>query len=329
MIQEKPGQSIVSLYSNVRTSHVSWLWKPYFPIGKITLLEGDPGDGKSTMMMHLISEITIGGSAPDGFCFGRPKKVIYQCSEDGVSDTIKPRLVNCGADCKYVAYINEEVHTGLTLDDERIRQAIVEFSPVLVVIDPIQAYLGSDSDLAVAGRDRRLMRRLSLWATTYDCAIVLIGHLNKREGSKGLYRGLGSIDVIAAARSVLQVERDETDPDIRIVKQIKNSLGPANTEIRYEIKPETGFRWIVDAPEELEEPVEQVQDENLNKKEKAATIIKNILQVEDVRAKDIFSLMDRNEISRRTAEEVKKEIGIQSVRKMNEWYWHLEYGEMQ
>lgn len=98
-----------------------------------------------------------------------------------------------------------------------IRQAIIEFRPRLVVIDPIQAYLGSDSDLQIAGRARKLMRRLGMWAAGYDCAIVLIGHLNKKEGSKGLYRSLGSIDVVAAARSVLQVERDTENPDIRIV----------------------------------------------------------------------------------------------------------------
>ena len=73
-------------------------------------------------------------------------------------------------------FINEETYSGLTLDDERIRQAIIEFRPRLVVIDPIQAYLGSDSDLQIAGRARKLMQRLGMWASVYDCAIVLIGH---------------------------------------------------------------------------------------------------------------------------------------------------------
>ena len=165
----------------------------------------------------------------------------YQCSEDGVSDTIKPRLERCGADCRKIAFINEEVYNGLTLDDERIRQAIIEFRPRLVVVDPIQAYLGSDSDLQIAGRARKLMRRLGMWAAGYDCAIVLIGHLNKKEGSKGLYRSLGSIDVVAAARSVLQVERDTENPDIRIVHQIKNSLAPTAEDIRFSISADKGF----------------------------------------------------------------------------------------
>ena len=101
--------------------------------------------------------LSKGGKLPDGKAVGLSQRVIYQCSEDGVSDTIKPRLEKCGADCRNVAFINEEIYSGLTLDDERIRQAIIEFRPKLVVIDPIQAYLGSDSDLQIAGRARKLM----------------------------------------------------------------------------------------------------------------------------------------------------------------------------
>ena len=198
---------IISLYSDVKATPIKWLWYPFFAIGKISLLQGDPGDGKSTMMLRLIAELSNGGVTPDGQALGRPQRVLYQCSEDGVADTIKPRLEACGADCRNVAFINEELYSGLTLDDERLRQAIIEFRPRLVVIDPIQAYIGSDSDLQIAGRARKLMSRLGMWASTYDCAIVLIGHLNKKEGTKGLYRSLGSIDVVAAARSVLQVER--------------------------------------------------------------------------------------------------------------------------
>lgn len=201
----KEETGIFTLYSDVEATAVRWLWYPFIAVGKITLLQGDPGDGKSTMMMNLIAELSKGGTMPDGKSIGMPQKVIYQCSEDDASDTIKPRLETCGADCRNVAFINEEMNSGLTLDDERIRKAIIQFRPKLVVIDPIQAYLGSDSDLQIAGRARKLMQRLGMWASVYDCAIVLIGHLNKKEGTKGLYRSLGSIDVVAAARSVLQV----------------------------------------------------------------------------------------------------------------------------
>ena len=84
------------------------VWYPFIAIGKITLLQGDPGDGKSTMMMNLIAELSTGGKTPDGCKIGAPQKVIYQCSEDGVSDTIKPRLERCGADCKKIGQGHKE-----------------------------------------------------------------------------------------------------------------------------------------------------------------------------------------------------------------------------
>ena len=142
------------------------------------MLQGDPGDGKSTMMMHLIAELSKGGTLPDGKTIGMPQRAIYQCSEDGVSDTIKPRLEKCGADCRNVAFINEETYSGLTLDDERIRQAIIEFRPRLVVIDPIQAYLGGDTDMNRANEAREMTKKLGSIAERTGCAIVLIGHMN-------------------------------------------------------------------------------------------------------------------------------------------------------
>ena len=319
----KGETGILTLYSDVQTTSVRWLWYPFIAMGKITLLQGDPGDGKSTMMMNLIASLSKGENMPDGKPVGMPKKVIYQCSEDGVSDTIKPRLEKCGADCRNVAFINEDTYSGLTLDDERIRQAIIEFRLRLVVIDPIQAYLGSDSDLQIAGRARKLMHRLGMWASVYDCAIVLIGHLNKKEGTKGLYRSLGSIDVVAAARSVLQVERDPENTDIRVVRQIKNSLAPSDGEIRFSITAETGFQWLECeiTPDPSAEPG---MPDFESKSEKAAYLIKKLLSESDMRAREIYMRMSNEGISRRTAENTKKELGIRSYRKMRQWYWSIK-----
>lgn len=325
-MSEKEASSLITLYSDVRATSVRWLWFPFIAVGKITLLQGDPGDGKSTMMMNLIAELSNGGATPDGQAFGRPQRAIYQCSEDGVSDTIKPRLETAGADCRNIAFINEEIYGGLTLDDERIREAIIDFRPRLVVIDPIQAYLGSDSDLQIAGRARKLMRRLSLWASTYDCAVVLIGHLNKKEGSKGLYRSLGSIDVVAAARSVLQVDRETQDADIRVVRQIKNSLGPSDGEFRFEIRPQTGFKWldVTTTPERgqrIEEPTFGT------KMDKAAYLIKELLSQGDMKSTDVYAALEGKGITHRTAEDTRKNMGIRCYRKMNHWYWSIKPAE--
>lgn len=325
-MSEKEASGLITLYSDVRATSVRWLWFPFIAVGKITLLQGDPGDGKSTMMMNLIAELSNGGATPDGQAFGRPQRAIYQCSEDGVSDTIKPRLEKAGADCRNIAFINEEIYSGLTLDDERIREAIIDFRPRLVVIDPIQAYLGNDSDLQIAGRARKLMHRLSLWASTYDCAVVLIGHLNKKEGSKGLYRSLGSIDVVAAARSVLQVEREAKDADIRVVRQIKNSLGPSDGVFRFEIRSQTGFKWIdvtttPECSQRTEEPTFST------KMDKAAFLIKELLSKGDMKSTDVYAALEGKGIAHRTAEDTRKNIGVRCYRKMNHWYWSIKPAE--
>lgn len=322
----KEETGIFTLYSDVEATAVRWLWYPFIAVGKITLLQGDPGDGKSTMMMNLIAELSKGGTMPDGKSIGMPQKVIYQCSEDDASDTIKPRLETCGADCRNVAFINEEMNSGLTLDDERIRKAIIQFRPKLVVIDPIQSYLGSDSDLQIAGRARKLMQRLGMWASAYDCAVVLIGHLNKKEGTKDLYRSIGSVDVVAAARSVLQMEHDPGNKDIRIVRQIKNNLAPSDGEIRFSITAEEGFRWLeCKIPTDPEAESEPPKFES--KSEKAAYLIKKLLSEGDMRAREIYMRMSDEGISRRTAENTKKELGIRSYRKMRQWFWSIKSEE--
>lgn len=317
-------ESVVSLYSDVDAVPVKWLWYPYFALGKITLLQGDPGDGKSSMMINFISELTKGGYAPDGTSLGPAKRVIYQCSEDDVADTIKPRLLANGADCSKTAFINEEIFGNITLNDGRLRDAICEFRPALLVIDPIQAYINDDSDLYIAAKTRKITQKLGMWASTYDCAIVLVGHMNKREGTKNLYRGLGSIDLAAAARSVLQIERDPDDENIRIVQQIKNNLAPRGNEMKFTITANSGFQWLeccaLPRPEdEVKEPLSFATEID-----RAAYYIKTYLLIDDMRSREIYERLKSIGISIRTAKTAKEYLGIKSYRKMREWYWTMK-----
>ena len=197
---------------DISKTKIEWLWYPYIPCGKITILQGDPGCGKSMLMMDIIARLTTGTEMPDGTKF-TPSNVIYQCAEDGYEDTIKPRLEKLGADESRIMWVNED-DERLTLDDEKIRQAIIDLEARLVVIDPFQAYLG-DSDMTSATGMRRIMTKLSLCASAYNCAVVLVGHMTKKSSAKELYRGLGSVDIVALARSVLQVEFSEEDPSVR------------------------------------------------------------------------------------------------------------------
>lgn len=137
---------------------------------------------------------------------------------------------------------------------------------------------------------------------------------------------LGSIDVVAAARSVLQVERDQEDTDIRIVRQIKNSLAPSDGEIRFSITAEMGFQWLECKSTFVSSEQPEVPEFE-SKTEKAAYLIKKLLSDGDMRAREIYMRMKDEGISRRTAENTKKELGIRSYRKMRQWYWSINTGE--
>jgi predicted ATP-dependent serine protease len=311
------------LYSSITEKKVDWLWYPYIPYGKISILQGDPGCGKSTFIMELISCVTTGKVFPNGQTI-KPHNVIYQCSEDGISDTIKPRLTAAGANCNRVAYINEEMF-GLTLDDEIVRNTIIKFKAKLLVVDPLQAYLG-DADLSNASSIRRILRRLGLWASQYDCAIVLVGHLNKRSSLKELYRGLGSIDVAAAARSVLQIDVDEDNNTNRVVRHVKSSLAPKGNEMYFHITDQGSIAWdsvcesTFPACGEMEDREPTIKTE---KQWKAALIIKEMLEKEPIESADIIKRMNELKISKRTAMKVKQILGIESRKIGQKWYWSL------
>ncbi|NLT08833.1 MAG: AAA family ATPase, partial [Ruminococcus sp.] len=213
------------------------------PYGKLTLLEGDPGEGKSTFMLHIAALITQGQDMPDGYKVEKAEYVIYQCNEDDVADTIKPRLQSAGADCSKVAYIIDD-NSSLTLNDQRITQVLEKTHARLLILDPFQSFLMQDGDLHSVGRMRTTLGNLAVIASRYRCAVVLIGHMNKSATGKSLYRGLGSIDIAAIARSVLMVTRDEDDPEIRYMIPIKSSLAPEGPEVAFRMNRTIGFQWL-------------------------------------------------------------------------------------
>ena len=309
-------------YSDINADTVSWLWKPFIAYGKVTTVQGDPGEGKSSLMLSIAAAISRRGALPDGSHLPQAQNVIYQCSEDGVADTIKPRLLAEHADCSRIAFIKED--SGFfSLDDGKLRSAISGFGARLVVIDPIQSYLG-DADLSYAGGMRRILHRLSLCANAYGCAVVLVGHLNKNEGSKGLYRGLGSIDVVAAARSVLQVDHLDGRPDIKRVRQIKNNLTARGDDVFFRILPQ-GIAWIDTAGDEYPAGKDSPEtgDYPGGKQETGMEVLRLMLAQGPMKARDVIGLFERRGISRRTLFISKKILGIRSCRKAGQWFWEL------
>lgn len=309
-------------YSSVQPHKVEWLWYPYIPYGKLTILQGDPGDGKSTFILNVAALLTNGKDMPDGSATEAPQTVIYQCSEDNLSDTIRPRLEAAGADCNRIAYIVDETNE-LTLDDKRIEQAIVETGARLFILDPIQAYIPQDGDMQSAGRMRTVMKKIAAMAAKYNCAVVLVGHMNKSSGTKNLYRGLGSIDIAAVARSVLMIKRDKNDANIRYMFPVKSSLAPEGVPIGFSLDKEYGFQWIGQCEVDLCDEDDTANEQG--KKEQAEDLLSDMLETNDLPSAEIFYKLSQAGISRRTVQSAKKTLGISSYRKENAWFWHLDW----
>lgn len=190
--------------SEVQSQEIEWLWYPFIPYGKLTIIQGDPGDGKTTMVLNLAAKLSKGEALDENMKVTEPVNVIYQTAEDGLADTVKPRLELAGADCERIIVIDES-DKSLSMVDERLEEAIVRTGARLLILDPIQAYLGGGMDMNRANEARDMTKKLGALAEKTKCAIILIGHMNKASGNKAAYRGMGSIDFFAVARSVLLV----------------------------------------------------------------------------------------------------------------------------
>lgn len=307
-------------YSSVTQREVEWLWYPYIPYGKLTIIQGDPGEGKSTFILNVAARLTKGKNMPDGFKVKEPHMVVYQTAEDNLSDTVKPRLVAAGADCKKIAYIIDEDAT-LTLEDNHIEKVIQQTKARLFILDPLQAYLSQDSDMFSAGRMRQQLKRLADIAAKYKCAVVIIGHMNKASGEKNLYRGLGSIDIAAIARSVLMISRDKMIPSLRYMFPVKSSLAPEGETVTFMLNNKKGIKWL--GTKKVDRDMMKNAGEDESKSQLAHRILLEILESNDVPSLDILNKMKLMGISERTAQSVKKELGITSYKSGHLWYWHL------
>lgn len=228
--------------ADVELTSVEWLWFPYIPFGKLTIIQGNPGEGKTYFAMRLAAACTNRKPLP-GMETLEPFNIIYQTAEDGLGDTVKPRLIEADADLERVLVIDDR-DTPLTLADERIARAIRENSARLVIIDPVQAFLGADVDMNRANEVRPIFRSLGDIAQATGCAIVLIGHLNKAAGTQSTYRGLGSIDITAAVRSLLFIGKLKDSPTMRVLIHEKSSLAPPGQSLAFSLGDEKGFEWI-------------------------------------------------------------------------------------
>lgn len=304
----KPETVKIIRMSDVELTPVDWLWKPYLPFGKLSVLQGNPGEGKTYFAMHLAAACTNGKLLPNMERM-EPFNVIYQTAEDGLGDTVKPRLIEAGADLDRVLVIDDS-DVQLTLSDERIEKAIIENNARLVIIDPIQAYLGADVDMNRANEVRPIFMRLGQVAQRTGCAILLIGHLNKAAGMQSLQRGLGSIDIAAAVRSVMFIGKLKHDPTMRILTHEKSSLAPPGVSLAFSLGDEGGFRWVGEYDITADEMLSGIEPQRETKIQQAKDLICALLAGgKQMLSEDIDKAALERGIPGRTVRDAKRELG--------------------
>lgn len=318
--KNQPELKLISL-EDVAVEPVRWLWYPYIPLGKLSILHGDPGEGKTTLALWIAAACSRGLALPGGET-GEPLTVLYQTAEDGLGDTIKPRLLESQADLHHI-YTIDETDFPLSMLDHRIGEAIRDTQAQLMILDPLQAYLGEKVDMNRANEVRTVMKGLTQVANQTGCAIVLVGHLNKSQTANSAQRGLGSMDFRAAARSVLLVGRLKNDRNIRVMVHDKSSLAPEGNSRGFTLDNGT-LHW--------QEGYENLTADELlsgaargNKVALAEDLIREQLAGgHPVLANEIYQMAKDAGISRRTVEMAKRNMPDVTARKLrNCWAWSL------
>lgn len=322
---ETPYMKIIS-GDTVKTHEILWLWKPYIPFGKVTLVAGDPGTGKSTFVLDLLAKVTKGECMPfeDGEEKRMPMNVLYQCAEDNLSDTIMPRFNAAGGDPKYIKFVDESKQS-LTFDDERLEHAVAQTGARVVVLDPLSSYIGGETNMNAANEVRSKMNHLIHMAEMYGIAVIVVCHLNKSTQTKAMYKASGSVDVVGGVRSALLVTKGENDnPEERIVTHMKSNLAKEGEAIVFEFRNDGGIVYT----EQRELTADDVVNEACARRgrpnvklERAKEIILESMRDGFVAANEVLEKLEKEEISKSTIQRAKKELGIAYQRCGVIGYW--------
>lgn len=338
-----PLKPKITCLNDVEMEEVNWLWYMFLACKKITMLEGDPGQGKTFLALAIIAIITNGWpfpdktGKPDRKRVREPRNVLYMTAEDGVSDTIKPRLEMLGADHRRVFMLDgfyeendpENIQAVSLKDLNILRSTFEQVQPALLVVDPLQAYLGTGVDMHRANEVRPILSAILRLAEEFDCAVILIRHLNKSTGGNVAYRGMGSIDFTAAARSVLLVGRDPDDKNKRVVIQTKSSLAAEAPAIGFSLD-ENGFTWTGISDLTAEQVLSSMRDDNGDKNavDEAKDFLEDILQSGPVPSNEIFSKGSKYGISKASIRRAKEKLDIRAFREPGGgrnalWLWQI------
>lgn len=245
-LKETPGLAVICL-SDIEEKEIEWIWKPWIPKAKITLIQGAPGCSKTTLVCRFIADLTQGKpilGLDDGnenpFRPRQPLNVLYQITEDDFADTIIKRLRVAGADMSRVFNIDER-ENPLTFDDPRIEQAIKEWNIDVAVFDPVMSYVGKDTQLNMGNSVRAIMNPIITLGQETGCTFIVVAHTSKQTSAEAINRLIGSIDFISSARSVLTVGRNPNCEEQKALAHTKANAGPLAQTILYTLDYDDGL----------------------------------------------------------------------------------------
>lgn len=335
--------------SEIEIEKTRWLWDPYIPAGKLTILAGDPGMGKSTIALDLIARISCGTFLPTG-----KRSVAGTClvasAEDAASDTITPRLIVAGANLKRIRIIKdvridgENHYLQFPRDFEMLKDGVVKTGARILVIDPLNAFLEKGTDTYKDQDIRRILAPFSDMADETGCTVLIVAHLNKKDEGNTLYRVGGTIGFVGAARSVLAVS-DTPKEGIRVLYSVKANLSKKPPALSYETRQmrkkredksdwlgekefvSNGIRWrgVVAFDPSKGSVLEQDKVE-----EESEEFLKQmLLDTKELDTDTIYSEAKQAGISKSQINRVKTALGIKSKKRRDGkwvWSWPAETG---
>ena len=318
--------------SEIEPKEVKWLWYPYIPFGKVTLLQGDPGDGKSKLMLSVAALLSKGEPLPFTETEeNEPVTIIYQTTEDDADDTVVPRFNSAGGNGENLIFIRED-EKSLSFGDNRIREAIEMYHAKLLILDPMSSYIGEICSMNNANETRAEFNHLIAVAKDTGCAIVIIAHMNKMKDTNPLYRTNGSIDIAGAARSILAITRtpNKEAPAARYMVQVKSNLAPTGSAILFEVA-EKGVDFISEMEMTAEEAFQSLAPKmgRPNEKEiKAKEFLLEMLKDGEMLSSDCEERLEAAGFKKSTIKKAKKKAGVISRKRGFLWYWSLPMGDI-
>ncbi len=287
--------------SEIEPKEVKWLWYPYIPVGKVTLLQGDPGDGKSKLMLSIAALLSKGEPLP------------FTETEENL-------------------IFIKEGEKSLSFGDNRIREAIEMYHAKLLILDPMSSYIGESCSMNNANETRAEFNHLIAVAKDTGCAIVIIAHMNKMRDTNPLYRTNGSIDIAGAARSILAITRtpNKEVPAERYLVQVKSNLAPTGSAILFEVS-EKGVDFISEMEMTAEEAFQSLAPKigRPNDKEvKAKAFLIEMLKDGEMLSSNCEEKLEAAGFRKSTIKKAKKNAGVISRKKGFLWYWSLPMGDI-